>query len=80
LRWEDIVAAEADVIERLRTSASAQGVLLGVMSITPLGVWDTEWRLLQPGSRHDLRVEGTSFDRSMRRAIEFSARILAGLD
>jgi hypothetical protein len=74
------VAADTEAIARRKVAYRADVVLLGTMTITPEGVWDTEWALLPGHEQHRWRIDGTTFDRAIADGIEGSARILAGAE
>lgn len=73
----DVAGGPADATEQLRLTTSADGVLTGVMVITPEGVWGTQWRLATGNRERSLTVPASSFDRSMREALSFAAAQLS---
>ena len=80
VRYEEVVAADADTVARRKAAYRADAVLLGTMTITPAGVWDTQWALLPGRGKHQWRIDGATFDRAIAHGIEGSARILAGAE
>lgn len=76
----EFVGADTETVARRKVAYRADTVLLGTMTITPEGVWDTQWTLLPGSEQHRWRIDGTTFDRAIADGIEGSARILAGAE
>jgi hypothetical protein len=80
ISYKQIAAADADAIARAKIANAADEVLLGNMVMTPEGVWNTDWTLLDDHRLRRWRVENTTFDRAIAQGIAGSAGVLAGID
>jgi hypothetical protein len=78
LRFADLAAGGSELAGALAAAYGADAVLLGTMTVTPAGYWDTRWTLRHQGREVGWTVEGTTFDRAIADGIGHATRVLAG--